>query len=447
LRQLQDEVAQLRFPADPAEHAAWYREIHARLEALGAFIAAAIPARSARWGQESLRFDTGESSDAPPLWIDLKNLLVIGDDFPREALPFLRQCALRVCERGRGDDMKFWTGAVLGMYAALAGADAVDDFLEEWRKMPPITNVDADSYDRCHLYQQIANLLALTAPPHRYPELAGFLRVQFNALGTQTKDRYGGGTPGQGLLGRIAYALSIFDPESAPAIKARSSEYGLFWRNVQWGLAGITLAKFADMLTDAGAIGPVRPVELQHALSNADNGSWIRTLCDGQNRLMVMNTDYYDKVLVGIKSYDGENYLPALMSLPARMTWPQIDLTHVHIQDIGLGKIRFVHAGSVFEFDMVEEELDSDDPIAFNLGAAAYFNRFLEDIGHPQRIFSLDDGSYFWEKETGVFICADKARFPEMLRQLNHGNELEIKAEMPFPSLPALSQAVWPMNS
>ena len=73
----------------------------------------------------------------------------------------------------------------------------------------------------------------------------------------------------------------------------------------------------------------------------------------------------------------------------------------------------------------------------FQLKAAAYFNRFLEHIGHPQRIFSLDDGSFFLEKETCVFICADKARFPETLRLLNHGNDLEIKAEMPSLSSPA----------
>jgi hypothetical protein len=58
--------------------------------------------------------------------------------------------------------------------------------------------------------------------------------------------------------------------------------------------------------------------------------------------------------------------------------------------------------------------------------------RFLEYIGHPQRIFNIDDGGYFWEKETAVPICADKTRFPEMLRQLNCRNDLDIKAKMPL---------------
>jgi hypothetical protein len=125
------------------------------------------------------------------------------------------------------------------------------------------------------------------------------------------------------------------------------------------------------------------------------------------------------------------------------MARPQIDMTHVYIHNFSFGKIRFSHAGSVFEFDVIEEELeDGSDPVCFNLSASAHFNRFLEYIGHPQRIFSIDDGSYFWEKETGVFLCADKARFPELIRQLNEISDLAIKVEMPSLSPPAKNKVL-----
>ncbi|MDR2690537.1 MAG: hypothetical protein LBB76_12395, partial [Azoarcus sp.] len=229
-------MAQLPFPADPAEHAAWYREINNRIEALGAFISAF---RNCEWGDDSLLFDTGERTEtAKPFPFNLKTLYVIADDFPPEALPFLRQCALRVCARDRwnGKEEGYWNRPILGMYAALAGADAVDDLLDEWRKMPPITSITNNYYP--DMYRHIAILLVLTAPPHRYPELARILRTIFNAIGRQEKGKYGEETSGMRTLGTIAYALAIFDPKSAPAIKARSSEYGIFWRNVQWGLAG-----------------------------------------------------------------------------------------------------------------------------------------------------------------------------------------------------------------
>jgi tetratricopeptide (TPR) repeat protein len=103
------------------------------------------------------------------------------------------------------------------------------------------------------------------------------------------------------------------------------------------------------------------------------------------------------------------------------MTRPQIDLTHVHTQSIGLETIRFVHAENVFEFFLLVETLEG----------VACFNQFLECIGHPQRIFNIDDGGSWWEKETAALICADKARFPEILQQLNHGDDLDCKAEMP----------------
>jgi hypothetical protein len=117
-------------------------------------------------------------------------------------------------------------------------------------------------------------------------------------------------------------------------------------------------------------------------------------------------------------------YIPALATLPARMTRPQISLAHVHMQDSVPAKIRFVHAGNVFEFVLMDGS---------NMETGAYFNQFLEHIGHTQRIFNIEDEEWVWEKETGVFIFADKVRFPEILQQLNHGDGLDIKAQMPPP--------------
>jgi hypothetical protein len=155
------------------------------------------------------------------------------------------------------------------------------------------------------MYRHIAILLVLTAPPHRYPELARILRTLFNAIGRQEKGKYGEETSGMHTLGAIAYALAIFDPKSAPAIKARSSEYGIFWRNVQWGLAGITPTKFADMLAYAGVIDPLRPVELRYALINPGLGpsgyrSWLRESCYIQNRIMEVN---YDEIFTRDQTY------------------------------------------------------------------------------------------------------------------------------------------------
>jgi hypothetical protein len=228
-------------------------------------------------------------------------------------------------------------------------------------------------------------------------------------------------------LGAIAYALAIFSPwSSASAIGARSSEYGLSWRDARWGLAGITPAKFADMLVYAGAIGPVRPVELQRALCSIFGNyysSWMRELCRGQDRLMEMDIDSTNKVDTRDRTYWDDDYLPAVAVLPARMARPQIHLTHVHTHDRGLETIRFVHAENVFEFTLTDMDLDPRE-------AGAYFNQFLEYIGHPQRIFNIYDGGSCLDKEAAAFICADKARFPEILRQLNHGDDLDILVEM-----------------
>jgi hypothetical protein len=116
--------------------------------------------------------------------------------------------------------------------------------------------------------------------------------------------------------------------------------------------------------------------------------------------------------------------MPAVAVLPARMARPQIHLTHVHTHGRGLEIIRFVHAENVFEFTLTDMDLDPRE-------AGAYFNQFLEYIGHPQRIFNIYDGGSWWEKEAAAFIFADKARFPEILRQLNHGDDLDILVETP----------------
>jgi hypothetical protein len=281
-------------------------------------------------------------------------------------------------------------------------------------------------------YGQIALFLVQVAPPHRYPELAKFMRAQFDALGTQKKGEYGNDTPGQDTLGRIAYALAIFDPASIPHIEARFFEFGYFFRrNVQWGMAGITPAKFADMLAAAGAIDPVGPVELSFALLGYGRYEvWLRTLCDKQNRLSDIHIgNDFEVHSTGLAFSDG--YLGVVVALSARIVRPRLDLTHMFSFGSNSNKIRFVHAGSTFEFTLLHDDGDYDERGKEGREAAACFNQFLEHIGHPQRIFRIDDGGFFWEKEIAVFISADKARFPKLIRQLNELSDPALKVEMP----------------
>jgi hypothetical protein len=386
-----DAIAAAAFPALAEQRTAWYREVDELLREMKQHAARAPSQASLSWTSTTVlalidALVSAAQVDGEPgiderWYIVADSLHAVSAQLTPAAMPLLARWAKAHRPGGGRRDH------ALARYASYAGEAAFDDAVDTWLEDLPGADLERQG--------GMARLLMAFAPASRYAALAPVLRTLFDAVPPQEKDSYGH-TRAQEALSGLAAALATFDPGAAEHIEARLDELGSVQvREVRWALAGRTVVRIAALLTVGGAIGPMSRRSLQ--LYTIDGGL-VRQLLDAQDRLATLN------------SRDDDIDPPTVKTLKklARIVFPAVELEAV--TRVPGARARFIHGDRVFETSAAGEDL--------YLGTAAGFNRFLEHIGHPQRVFQIGEDGGASDNDIAAFCCGDPVRLPAVAAQL-----------------------------